>query len=216
MDKTYPTILHKNFVGICGVIGNGKSYVSKLIANTYGWHHINTDKLFKEVLHKPCYMAALEEFAKPKKLVPYKNGVYDAPYMFTTLFNEEQCLTDYPILKELNELNSDFLYGELLKKLMTISPDDIIILEMATLPFSKFAGLCKRIFRVERYATISDILERDPNRDYMATSCVRSYQMECFGNKKMDTIFNNGYTDEEIIRQFRNNYEPHTIQNNLC
>jgi dephospho-CoA kinase len=194
------------------MIGSGKSYVSKLISDTYGYHYINTDKLFKNVFNLGAYRCAMDAFAETNKIKPFKNDQYDSKYMFTRLFNEEECLTDFSLVKKLNEMNSMFLYGELLHHLTTenISPDRTIILEMATLPVSKFSQLCKKIVKVQRDVTITDILARDPGRDYMATTCLMVYQKSCFLDK-IDTIVNDGCSDEELLEQFRSICESYTF-----
>ncbi len=127
--------MSKMKIGICGLIGCGKSYVSKLIADKRGYTHINTDRLFKEkVLTDGSYRCELSKFFEPLEVKPFIEFNYNSSEIAKLLFSDLQAEYRFPILRALNEFNAPYIKTAIMDALYLCNN---AILEMATLPASR-------------------------------------------------------------------------------
>lgn len=171
-------IFHKNIYGIFGLIGSGKTHVSKLIEKHNGFHRISSDDIFKEWIKNSIYLKNLSDFLSEFDIDPLTNGSYDSVRMFETMFSDKEMDNNWPLVKAINRFNFTYLYSGIIKELKNIPIDDNIIIEMATLPISAISSICKQMFLITRPVYPSDILNRDPNRNLQIVSNLIAYQLE--------------------------------------
>lgn len=210
------TIYHKNIYGIFGIIGSGKTHVSKLIETRRNFHRISSDDIFKEWIKDSTYLKNLSDFLLELDVDPLTNGVYDSARMFETMFSNKEMDDNWPLVKAINKFNFTYLYSDIVKILKDIPLDDNIIIEMATLPSSAISTICKQLFLIARPIYPVDILKRDPNRNLQIVSNLIAYQLErteCVSEiicnidqKDLDTCAPYiGYaSDEKILEDFDN------------
>lgn len=120
-------------IGICGVIGSGKSYVAELIARERNYRLIKADDVFKnKVLTNPEYVEKFSEFIEKfaPDITPFEDGVYQSKAMTSLMFNGFQRMYDFPILKAINKFNYCYIRDAIQEE--SLHRDCII--EMATLP----------------------------------------------------------------------------------
>lgn len=190
MDNLQATIYHKNIIGIFGLIGSGKSYVSKLVSKELGYHHLDCDALFKRVIVSQTYLKHLCRFLEEFEINPIKGGVYDSEKMFKTLFSDDQMNKNWELLKALNKFNYPFLYSEIIKELTNIPLQDKVLIEMATLPASPISTICRQMIMVTRPIYPQDISRRDPKRDLDVVPYLIAYQSERVDSSTVDIIEN--------------------------
>jgi len=123
-------------IGICGVIGSGKSHVAKTIAEHRNLHYVSADLVFKEdVLPNPEYVTELRKFLGrmppgTADFDPFAGGVYQTKSMSEFLFQDPDDSVCATRLEVLNYFNSDFLQPALTARMHGRA----CVLEMATLP----------------------------------------------------------------------------------
>lgn len=217
----------KSKIGICGLIGCGKSYVAKLIADQRGYFYLNSDELFKEKVRKnDDYKKNLSDFLAHLDVPAFIEGRYNSSGISKLIFNDLQVQYGFPILRALNEFNTPYVKTAIMDEMYL---HDNVILEMATLPASHSApanldatimvmgdgwsgARCHMRNHAER------ILKRD-SRDSQTTANILRYQMEVlskytnnhngvFSLNNMDVsedddeLAENYLTDEKILAQF--------------
>jgi dephospho-CoA kinase len=132
---------YKEIVGVCGLIGCGKSYAAKLIAKERDYLYVSADDAFKQdVITNPTYINKLQEFLDIFEIPAVVDGIYNSNQILKLIFNDAQKKYEYPILKALNKLNSHFVADALRERLFGMRD---CILEMATLP--KFEPFTHRL-----------------------------------------------------------------------
>lgn len=121
-----------NRIGICGLIGSGKSHVARLIALERGYLYINCDQLFKEkVLTNGQYRCELSKFGKIIGVNPFNQLNYNSKELSELLFSDLQAQYRFPILRALNEFNAPYIKSAIMEAMHF---HEKTILEMATLP----------------------------------------------------------------------------------
>lgn len=134
-------VSYREVIGVCGLIGCGKSHVAKLIAEKRGYQYVNSDSVFKNrVLTNESYKIALQSFLDIFEIQAFVGEKYNSKEITTLLFNNMQKRLRFPIIKALNRLNYSYI-SEALREEMFTSHD--CILEMATLP--SFEELGKKV-----------------------------------------------------------------------
>ena len=217
----------KSKIGICGLIGCGKSYVSKLIASERGYYYINSDDLFKEkVRNNKTYQQNLNDFLAHLDIQAFVDGRYNSQEIVNLLFNDLQAKYGFPILRALNEFNSSYIKSAIMDEMYL---HDNVILEMATLPASQSApanldatilvmgdGWSNARCHMENH--LNRIIKRD-SRDSKIIGNILKYQMnalckyvncynEVFTLNNMDLydgdedLAENYLSDDEILKQF--------------
>jgi len=123
---------YKEMIGVCGLMGSGKSQVSYLISQERDYRYVNADELFKEkVIPNPEYIKKLGEFLEIFEIEAMVEDKYNSTGISEILFNHEQSRHGFPVLRALNRLNSNYI-GDALRD-ATFGMRDCIV-EMATLP----------------------------------------------------------------------------------
>lgn len=124
---------YKEMIGVCGLMGSGKTQVSSLIASERDYHYVNADELFKKkVVPDPVYVKKLGEFLQIFEIEPLtEDGKYNSKGISNILFNDAQSKHGFPVLRAFNRLNSPFIEDAL--RDATFGGRDCIV-EMATLP----------------------------------------------------------------------------------
>lgn len=123
-------------IGICGLIGCGKSNVSKLIADKRNYHYINSDVVFKTWVEKHSdYKRNITNFLNELDVPAFVNGKYNSIGIAELIFNDRQAQYNFPILKALNKVNSQYIVQAI--KTSAFSHDNVIV-EMATIPANEY------------------------------------------------------------------------------
>lgn len=217
----------KSKIGICGLIGCGKSYVAKLIADQRGYYYLNSDMLFKEKVRKlESYKENLRDFLANLDVPAFVDDRYNSEGISKLIFNDLQAQYRFPILKALNEFNAPYVKSAIMDEMYF---HDNVILEMATLPASHAApanldatimvlgdgwsgARCHMRNHAER------IIKRD-SRDSQTTANILRYQLNVLGkytnnqngvfslnnmdvSEDDDELAENYLTDTEILAQF--------------
>jgi len=126
--------MSKTRIGLCGLIGCGKSYVGKLIADKRGYTYLSADRLFKEkVLTDGSYRCELSKFFEPLEVKPFIEFNYNSSEIVKLLFSDLQAEYRFPILRALNEFNAPYIKTAIMDAFYLCND---AILEMATLPTS--------------------------------------------------------------------------------
>lgn len=217
----------KSKIGICGLIGCGKSYVAKLIADQRGYFYLNSDELFKEKVRKnQAYKENLSDFLANLDTPAFIDNRYNSAGISKLLFSDLQACYGFPILRALNEFNAPYIKAAIMDEMYF---HDNVILEMATLPASHAApanldatimvlgdgwsgARCHMRNHAER------IIKRD-SRDSQTTANILRYQLNVLGkytnnqngvfslnnmdvSEADDDLAENYLTDAEILAQF--------------
>lgn len=217
----------KSKIGICGLIGCGKSYVAKLIADQRGYFYLNSDELFKEKVRKnQAYKENLSDFLANLDTPAFIDNRYNSAGISKLLFSDLQACYGFPILRALNEFNAPYIKAAIMDEMYF---HDNVILEMATLPASHSApaNLDATIMvmgdgwsraRCHMRNHIERILARD-SRDTQITGNILKYQINvlCKYVNNMNGVFNlnnmdvseaddelaeNYLSDSDILAQF--------------
>ena len=217
----------KSKIGICGLIGCGKSYVAKLIADQRGYFYLNSDELFKEKVRKnQAYKENLSDFLANLDTPAFIDNRYNWAGISKLLFSDLQACYGFPILRALNEFNAPYIKAAIMDEMYF---HDNVILEMATLPASHSApanldatimvmgdGWSRARCRMRNH--IERILARD-SRDTQITGNILKYQINvlCKYVNNMNGVFNlnnmdvseaddelaeNYLSDSDILAQF--------------
>lgn len=217
----------KSKIGICGLIGCGKSYVAKLIADQRGYFYLNSDELFKEKVRKnQAYKENLSDFLANLDTPAFIDNRYNSAGISKLLFSDLQACYGFPILRALNEFNAPYVKAAIMDEMYF---HDNVILEMATLPASHSApaNLDATIMvmgdgwsraRCHMRNHIERILARD-SRDTQITGNILKYQINVlskyvnntdgvFSLNNMDVseaddeLAENYLSDSDILAQF--------------
>lgn len=217
----------KSKIGICGLIGCGKSYVAKLIADQRGYFYLNSDELFKEKVRKnKTYKENLSDFLANLDTPAFIDNRYNSAGISKLLFSDLQACYGFPILRALNEFNAPYIKAAIMDEMYF---HDNVILEMATLPASHSApaNLDATIMvmgdgwsraRCHMRNHIERILARD-SRDTQITGNILKYQINVLSKyvNNMNGVFNlnnmdvseaddelaeNYLSDSDILAQF--------------
>lgn len=217
----------KSKIGICGLIGCGKSYVAKLIADQRGYFYLNSDELFKEKVRKnQTYKENLSDFLANLDTPAFIDNRYNSAGISKLLFSDLQACYGFPILRALNEFNAPYIKAAIMDEMYF---HDNVILEMATLPASHSApaNLDATIMvmgdgwsraRCHMRNHIERILARD-SRDTQITGNILKYQINvlCKYVNNMNGVFSlnnmdvseaddelaeNYLSDSDILAQF--------------
>jgi len=207
----------KSKIGICGLIGCGKSYVAKLIADQRGYFYLNSDELFKEKVRKnQAYKENLSDFLANLDTPAFIDNRYNSAGISKLLFSDLQACYGFPILRALNEFNAPYIKAAIMDEMYF---HDNVILEMATLPASHSApaNLDATIMvmgdgwsraRCHMRNHIERILARD-SRDTQITGNILKYQINvlCKYVNNMNGVFNlNNMDVSEVDDELAENY----------
>lgn len=195
-------------IGVCGVIGSGKSTFSKLLAGhiraTYrkSVAIISTDELFKRVVLNDVdfRIAVYTQFCNMFDFPSiFKNGNYNSHDLTDMFFGDHEGNSNknYGInkLSVFNSITYPFLLEAVKKELRQVyHPDDTyVILEMATLPNSKISFICNDIIEVRWKIDYSIVENRDKgkNRSPEMYERIVKYQKGCIANgvRPVDRVF---------------------------
>lgn len=165
-------------IGVCGVIGSGKSYGAQVLSTEYGFNHISADEVFRNYVRGDGgYRRAFIDFWKKRGVDPEAPGM-DSHEL---LFGDHQARNGFHTLKAMNVFNRDFMRPAL--ELLISTSSTPCVLEMATLPASAYSDLAEVIVRVRAHdesgeAHFASVIRRDPFRRHNITRNMIEYQIE--------------------------------------
>lgn len=222
-------VSYKEVIGVCGVIGSGKSYVAKLIAAKRDYQHINADDLFKnKVLNNVSYRVALQNFLDIFEIPAFIDEKYNGRGIGKLLFSDSQKRLNFPALKALNKLNSTYISDALREEMFGMND---CIIEMTTLPNFEYLqhklhasimvmGDCFADDENNRDNHIRRVVSRD-SINYEHVQNIKEYQLNILNNhirdekmfqlqnmntefpEEFDCSFEQSFKkDEEILAQF--------------
>lgn len=224
-------VSYKEVIGVCGVIGSGKSYVTKLIADAYGYKYISADNVFKNiVLNNDSYRIALQDFLNIFEVSAFYNDKYNGHEIGDLLFSYSQMRLNFPILKAFNKLNYTYIRDALVEEIFGMND---CIIEMATLPNFEYLrntvqgtimvmGDCFKKDQNNSENHLNRVSNRD-NINFDRIKNIKKYQLEILNNhcndnklfrlENMNTVFPEEFdcqfeqcfkSDEEILLEFDN------------
>lgn len=169
-------------IGVCGVIGSGKSHIAQVIASRRNMRYVAADTVFKEdVLTNLEYAGKLREFffdflgpVYGAGFDPFQDGVYQTKHMSEFLFADPDDTVCADRLDTLNAFNSVFLTQALEARVH----GSRCVLEMATLPdYARLSDLdVRKIVCVVDNTEMSAAFARDRHRDQAITARIADLQ----------------------------------------
>lgn len=172
-------------IGVCGLMGAGKTYFSKLLSETYNLEYVSSDLIFKEeVITNEYYKQLLVTFFEQYNIDAFDgNGKYNTEDISELLFNETQLKQEFHILSEFNDMNRCFIIHALMNKIMNSQKD--VILEMALLLENPIKELCDYIYKIvpseiDHVEYLNSLTTRNPNRKVEHIKGILNYQIKSF------------------------------------
>lgn len=180
--------IFNNIVGVCGVIGSGKSWLSKRIADIHGWNHVSSDLVFKSLLLNPGYRCHATAFMRSHNVEAFVAATWNASEIRHLFFNADQAEKGFPIIRDFNRMTRPHLEAALVGEIAYQGYAKPTVLEMATLPATPFAEWCPVIFHVNPGLATQDIVLARDGLNCSITRHLISHQeheLECRDRKHL-------------------------------
>lgn len=213
---------YRELIGIFGIIGSGKSYVAKLIAEKREYRYVNVDELIKNsIMTNESHQVRLIDFFKIFDISFFTDDTrtkVNSQIVSELLFSEAQRNLSFPILRSFNKLNETY-FADIVREEIYGSADCIV--DMALLPMYQSIVPMNANILVRGDAFEDDIkhcsnhfdriVNRD-KRDINVTANIIRYQTnklmeyethnKSFKLDNMDIKNGGFFPDDEILRQF--------------
>jgi len=181
-------------VGICGIIGSGKSRLSKLMQFEGEWDYIHCDELFKIYSNNSKYHRYLSKFLD-------KNKCLDVILSLDLVFSDSEKSAGYPLIRALNIFNEPFITHMILD---AVDPKKNTIIELATLPNMVISNICDIIIRTIDLRNNDKTIEgisKYKNIQINTLKNIQSFQSNAI--KDVNYIINvMDHSDEELVNEF--------------